>query len=280
MSYNGGTDWWVLGGSFPIVAVDQLDLDSSHRLLAAGTHGRGAFRNFDTLAAPALVLSKVDGGEPVGPSSHITYTLTLKNEGNASATGVTITDPLPDNTSFVSADSGGTNVGGVATWSGLTVAPGGSVTVHLTVSISDALKKNVDSIVNDGVAAKTGDGFSTTGSPFITPIAPPFAVTLTPATQTDGGKSGTSVSYKLTIDNRGFTADSYTLSATSTWATTFFDATCTTPLTTTPSDSRRRLARRLCQGGDPARGGQRHGQYRHGDGDVRRQPVASVPVRR
>jgi hypothetical protein len=46
---------------------------------------------------------------------------------------------------------------------------------------------------------------------------------------------GTSVPYTLTISNEGFNADTYTLTATNAWTTTFFDATCTTPLTTTPS---------------------------------------------
>ena len=233
VSYNGGTEWSPLGTGVPLVAVDQIDLDASHRLLAAGTHGRGAYKIFDTFAAPALVLSKVDGGTPVGPASNVTYTLTLKNEGNAPATGVTITDPVPDDTSFVSADSGGTNVGGVVTWAGLAIAPGASVSVHFTVKISDPLKKKVTSIVNDGVVAQTGDGFSTTGSPFVTPIAPAYALSLSAATQTDGGRVGTSVAYKLTIDNDGYTADSYSLSATNAWTTTFFDATCTTPLATT-----------------------------------------------
>jgi uncharacterized repeat protein (TIGR01451 family) len=235
VSYNGGTDWSALGSGFPLVAVDQIDLDSSNRLMAAGTHGRGAYKIFDTSAAPALVLSKVDDGKPVGPSSNITYTLTVKNEGNAPANGVTITDPVPVNTSFVSADSGGTNVAGVATWSGLTIAPGAAVTVHLTVSISNALNKKVTSIVNDGVVAKTADGFFTTGSPVVTSLAPPYALTLSPATQTDGGRVGTLVPYTLTIENDGFNADAYTLSAANAWTTTFFAADCTTPQTTTPS---------------------------------------------
>jgi hypothetical protein len=123
----------------------------------------------------------------------------------------------------------------VATWSGLTVAPGTAVAVHLTVSISNALNKKVTSIVNDGVVAKTADGFFTTGSPVVTPLAPPYALTLSPATQTDGGKVGTIVPYKLTIENDGFNADTYSLSAANAWTTTFFDATCTTQLTTTPT---------------------------------------------
>ena len=90
-------------------------------MLAAGTHGRGAFTPRRLVGpAPALVLSKVDAGVPVGPAATLDYTITLRNIGNADATGVTITDPLPANTSFVSADNGGTYAGGVVTWSGLT----------------------------------------------------------------------------------------------------------------------------------------------------------------
>ncbi len=45
----------------------------------------GAFSLTDDAgnAAPALVMSKVDAGQPIGPSSQLTYTITLKNEGNA-----------------------------------------------------------------------------------------------------------------------------------------------------------------------------------------------------
>lgn len=234
VTYNGGANWSALGtdASFPLVAIDQIDLDPSHRVLAAGTHGRGAYDLIDTVSAPALVLSKVDAGNPVGPSSNVTYTLTLKNIGNAAATGVTLTDPVPANTTFVSADSGGTNSGGTVTWTIASIPAGGSVTVHFTVSIAPALKNKVDSIVNDGMKATSAQGPYTTGSPFITPIAPPYAVSMSPATQTDGGRVGTSVPYTVTVRNLGFNSDSYTMSAASAWATTFFDSTCTTPLTT------------------------------------------------
>jgi uncharacterized repeat protein (TIGR01451 family) len=235
-SFDGGITWSALGTGFPIVAIWQLDLDPSHRLMAAGTHGRGAFRIQDTATVPALVLSKVDAGTPVGPSSNVTYTLTVKNIGNAAATNVTITDPVPANTTFVSADNGGTLSGGTVTWSGKTIAAGGSLSVQFSVSIADAIKNKVKSIVNDGVKVISAEGPYTTGSPFITPIAPPYAVTIAPATQTDGGKVGTSVPYTVTVSNRGFNSDSYTMSATTAgWAVSFFDATCTTPQTTTPS---------------------------------------------
>ena len=40
----------------------------------------------DTVSAPALVVSKVDSGVPVGPGRNIDYTVTVKNLGNAAAT--------------------------------------------------------------------------------------------------------------------------------------------------------------------------------------------------
>jgi uncharacterized repeat protein (TIGR01451 family) len=251
VTYDGGLNWSRLGLGFPNVAVWQLDLNPSDtkRVLVAGTHGRGALRLDDqSTPVPALVVSKVDAAVPVGPSSRIDYTLTLRNIGNADATGVTVTDPVPENTSFVSADNGGTLVSGpgkrgTVRWTGLTVpkASGGvpgSIQLKFSVSIAAALKSKVKTITNDGIAVTSAQGPGATGSPFITPIAPPHAVSLAPATQTDGGRVGTNVDYKVTLSNGGFNDDTYTMSSSGgTFPVSFLDSTCTTPLAanTTPS---------------------------------------------
>jgi len=237
VTYDGGAIWGPLGTGFPSVAVDQIDLDSYDRVIGAGTHGRGAFQLADTSGpVPALVLSKVDAGVPVGPGSNIDYTLTLRNIGNADATGVTITDPVPANTSFVSADSGGTNTSGTVTWSGLSAPVAGSVAVHYRVRIDPGLKAGVTSIVDDGMQATSAQGPSTTGSATVTPIAPAFALKVAPASQTDGARVGQSVTYPLALTNLGFKNDSYTMSSTGgTFPVSFFGADCTTPLTATSS---------------------------------------------
>ena len=54
VTHDGGATWTALGTGFPLVAIWQLDLDPSHRVLAAGTHGRGAY----TLADPATALPR------------------------------------------------------------------------------------------------------------------------------------------------------------------------------------------------------------------------------
>lgn len=232
-TYDGGTTWAALGSGFPIVSIEELDLDTSHRMIAAGTHGRGAFSITDNHSVPSLVISKVDAGVPIGPTSNLAYTITLRNIGNAGATGVTVTDPVPAQTSFVGADSGGALVDGKVTWNGLSIAAGASITLHFSVNVADALKNKVKAITNDGITVTSAEGPGTTGSPTTTPIAPPYAVSLSPASQTDGTRPGQSVTYQVTVKNLGFNPDSYGLTSTgATYTTTFLDATCTTPTTT------------------------------------------------
>jgi uncharacterized repeat protein (TIGR01451 family) len=237
VTYDGGANWSALGTGFPTVAIDQIDLDTYDRIMVAGTHGRGAFRLQDnSTAVPALVISKVDAGVPVGPGSNIDYTITVRNIGNATATGVTVTDPVPANTTFVSAADGGVNNGGTVTWTGKSIASRASIAVHFRVQISSSLKSKVTSIIDDGLAATSAQGPSTNGSPTVTPIAPAFAVAVSPTAQTDGARVGNSVTYEVTITNLGFTTDSYTMSTTGgTYPVSFFDATCTATLTTTAS---------------------------------------------
>ena len=239
---NGGATWRSLGTGFPLVAIWQLDLDPFHRVIGAGTHGRGAFKITDTSAPkPALVLSKVDSGIPVGPGSIIDYTLTVHNIGNANATGVRITDSIPENTSFVSADSGGTFSGDKVTWSGLSVpmsvpdypgpvptTNGGTISVHLKVRIDPELDPDVKSIVNEKFRVTSAQGSFANGSPTVTPIAPPYAVTISPASQTDGAKPSNTVTYSVTLKNLGFNADHYNMTAggAGTFPVTFYDSTC------------------------------------------------------
>jgi len=241
VTFNGGGHWYALGTGLPIVSVEQLNLDPFHRVLAAGTHGRGAWSLSDTSApAPALVVSNVDAGVPVGPGSFIDYTLTLQNIGNGAATNVRITDPLPRNTTFVSADSGGRIEGDQVTWSGLTIpvgpaGAGGVVKVHLRVKINPNLSSTVKSIVNDGIRVRSAQNDSPTGSPTVTPIAPPFAVSISPSAQTGGARTGSSQTYTETVKNLGYKTDHYNLTSTGgTFPVTFYNSTCATAITATP----------------------------------------------
>jgi len=235
LTTNGGASWVPLATGLPVVSVWQLSYDASHRTLAAGTHGRGAFTTANPNASPALVVSTVDSGVPVGPGSDLTYTIKVRNVGNADATGVGISDLIPVDTTFGSASDGGTLSKGRAVWSGLTVPAGGSTSVTLTVRISPTLDPSVTSIVNDRIGVTSAQGVGTSGSPHTTPIAPAHAVAVAPATQTDGTRVGRSLDYHVSVHNLGFLADSYHVAVSgNAFPTSVLDTTCTTPLGTTP----------------------------------------------
>jgi hypothetical protein len=104
------------------------------------------------------------------------------------------------------------------------------------VNIADALKKKVDSIVNDGDRAAAAEGQTAVGSPTVTKIANSYGVTLSPSDQTGGGQAGGDAAYTIEVQNDGFSTDTFNLSSSGgTFPVTFYDSTCTTAVTATPS---------------------------------------------
>ena len=234
VSTDGGARWYTLGGGLPKVSVWQLDYDASHGVLVAGTHGRGAYTLTNSTPRPALIVAKTDAGKPVGPGSTIDYTITVRNIGNADATNVSISDPTPSHTGIVSVGSGGYERHDVVHWTGLTVPAGGQVSVTYQARISSRLSSSVTGIVNDGIVVRTSSGIATTGSPHTTPIAPAHALSVAPASGVEGAKVGQSATFVEHLTNEGYQSDSYTVSASgSGWSAAVYDASCTTPLTTT-----------------------------------------------
>ncbi|MGN6608667.1 MAG: hypothetical protein ACTHMS_16865 [Jatrophihabitans sp.] len=234
ISTNGGKKWFVLGSGMPEVATWQLDYDASHGVLVAGTHGRGAYTLTNAAARPALIVSTTDTGKPVGPGSTIDETITVRNIGNADDT-VSITDPVPAYTK-VSVGSGGYVGGKKLHWDGVQVPAGGSASVSFQLRIDPALPASVTAIVNDGVVVKDANGVATTGSPHTTPLAPAHAATVEPTSGLEGAKVGTSATFTEQITNDGYKTDTYAVSASGgAWPTAVYDATCTTPITVTPT---------------------------------------------
>ena len=66
---------------------------------------------------PNLTLAKAADKTSVVGGDTITYTLSYGNNGNATATGVTIVETVPDGTSYVSCTGGCTVNGSSGTWS-------------------------------------------------------------------------------------------------------------------------------------------------------------------
>ena len=98
---------------------------------------------------PVLTIAKTDYRTTVEAGDTTTYDITITNTraGSSPATNINVTDTLPTNTTFVSATGGGTESGGVVTWTIPSVVNGTPVTVHLTVRVNDNVAEN-DQVIN------------------------------------------------------------------------------------------------------------------------------------
>ncbi len=227
---NGGTSWSALGSGFPIVSIQQLALNPFTRQIAAGTHGRGAWKLDDgATSLPALQIGKTDDGKPVGPGSNLNYQITVKNYGNVDATNLVITDPVPANTTFVTAGPGGTfdgtnvvftltnvampTVVHTSGWPTNSLAIGlepGEASVTFTVQITAALQSG-DVITNDGYLVTSAEGVGAVGSPHYVTLAPAHNFSMSPSYQWDGTNPGQVITYFVSIKNLGYGTDSYYL---------------------------------------------------------------------
>ncbi len=100
-----------------------------------------------TVASADLGITKTDLADPVQAGNSFSYQLTVINNGSSDAQGVTITDVLPAETSFVSyavvagsptCDHDGSASGGTFSCDPMTVAAGDVVTVEVTVTVDSA----------------------------------------------------------------------------------------------------------------------------------------------
>ncbi len=85
-----------------------------------------------TVPAPDLAIAKT-GPAQVTEGDNITYTLTATNNGPTTATGVTVSDPVPANSTFVSASPGCALAAGVVTCTAGVMAPGSSQVFTIVV---------------------------------------------------------------------------------------------------------------------------------------------------
>src|SRR5207247_1581198 len=81
-----------------------------------------------------LAVSKT-GPANVTALGSITYTIVTTNNGPSTAASVVVQDTLPQGVTFVSADNGGTEAGGIVTWpAAASIANGASLTYTVTVT--------------------------------------------------------------------------------------------------------------------------------------------------
>ena len=154
-----------------------------------------------------LAITKTDAPDPVAVGSPLTYTLTATNNGPSPATGVTVTDTLPANVTFVSATpSQGTctQAGGTVTCPLGALASGASATV--TIQVTPTAAAGGTTLTNTAqVTANEADpnpaNNTATATTAVTPAAD-LAV-LSKTDNPDPVPSSSTLTYTITVANFG-----------------------------------------------------------------------------
>ncbi|WP_257385127.1 hypothetical protein [Tahibacter caeni] len=157
--------------------------------------------------AVTKALSGESGAQPgvAEPGETLTYTITLANSGGTAATNVGATDRIDANTSFVSADNGGTFAAGLVSWSGLSIPAGGSLQLTVVVQVASPIPLGVSQVAN--LAYLTG-----TTPPACPPAGPQCVLTpteqsprlqVTKTVNTTTVAAGGTATYTVTVTNVG-----------------------------------------------------------------------------
>lgn len=155
----------------------------------------------DAQAQADLALTKTVSNATPNVGNQITFTITLTNNGPASAGGVTVTDLLPPGLTFVSATpSQGTYVSATGLWSVGTIASGASTTLGIVATVvSPAAQTNTASITASDQADPTpGNNTATvTETPQVADLA--LVKTVSNATPNVGNQ----ITFTITLTNSG-----------------------------------------------------------------------------
>ena len=177
-----------------------------------------------TTVSPAADLSVTKAGSPelMLLGSNLTYTIRVANKGPSTATGVTLTDTLPEGVSFVSVSEGCAEAGGTVTCNLSDLAPGDNASVTIVVTPSSTGNLIDTSIVKSSVADPHAGDNTAIKSTMVKPAAD---LRLTKAESSDPVSLGNNLTYTLIVTNSGPSdATGVTLSDTLPESVTFLSA--------------------------------------------------------
>ena len=155
------------GGSGSLAAAHSYDAPGEYLVRVCVDDGDGGRSLRRAGAGPRRPLPRPRGSPrrsrsaEARPGQRVTYTLQVRNPGTLPASGVILTDLLPEHLVFVSASAGGSYAGGAVTWTLGSMAPGASQTRTLVADVAPtapfgAVVTNAALVVDDGAAGPDG----------------------------------------------------------------------------------------------------------------------------
>ena len=156
-----------------------------------------------------LAVIQSDSPDPVTEGSNLTYTLTVTNNGPDQATGVVLSDTLPEGVSFLStAPSQGTcsESAGVISCAVGTLAANSSATVTIVVSVGSTSSGNVSntaSVTGSESDPDTANNATTESTIVQTAVQAAADLSITQSDSPDPVSVGSKLTYTISVSNKG-----------------------------------------------------------------------------
>jgi uncharacterized repeat protein (TIGR01451 family) len=221
-AYDSGTGAWTgialaPGGSVSMTVAGTVDAAATGSLansvavatIAPDTDpdgGNNGASDTDTLVRSVdLSVTKTDGQATAAPGAPVSYTITVSNAGPSVVSQLTLTDTLPGAlTSPVFTPASGAYNSGTGAWTGITLFPGGSITMTLSGTINpSATGTLVNSVTVATIAPDTDPNGANNSASDTDNLVRSADLTVA---KTDGQATatpGAPVSYTITVSNAG-----------------------------------------------------------------------------
>ncbi|MBN1888318.1 MAG: DUF11 domain-containing protein [Thermoflexales bacterium] len=152
-------------------------------------------------SAPVLAIGKT-ASRDVQAGGRLSYTLTVRNTGNASATELLVTDTLPAHTVLAFAGDGGAQVGEQVQWHLPMLGGGDNLALTLAVTVTSPLTDGVI-IRNEAYGAACAEGVSAAGRPLAVTVHSAPALSIAKSAAPEVVNAGQRLLYTLVVRNTG-----------------------------------------------------------------------------
>jgi uncharacterized repeat protein (TIGR01451 family) len=178
--------------------------DNAADFLVATPTPRNTASPLNDCSSADLGITKTDSPDPVTTGSDVTYTITVTNNGPATATSVVVTDNLPANVTFVSCASTGSGVcggsGNNRTVTFASLANGDSATITLVATANSAGGTTIDNTatISSATTDSNSANNSATANTSVQAVLPLLTINDLP-TIAEGNSSTTTVTFTVTL---------------------------------------------------------------------------------
>lgn len=176
-----------------------------HSQLLASSTGSGqvtAVLDAHVDSTPRMRLSMAPGPGPAIAGAPFSYVFTIGNIGEANPGNITLSMPLPEGTSFVSASEGGVESNGIVSWDLGPLSAGKGQRVELVVSVDETLDEG-HLLVAKAALDPNETNESVIQSIAVTPVEAPGPVRFTYSADQPAYEPGDQINLNLAVSNEG-----------------------------------------------------------------------------